>query len=361
MALTEADIAAGQVLIAGTYGTDLSAAAARRIELGRVGGLILMGRNVERPAQVRRLLVAAAAAASSGRPPPLLTVDQEGGRVARFKTPVLQLPPARDLGALDDPALTRRAFAALGRQLRALGFTADFAPVLDVEGGSAREVIGDRSFSGEAARVGRHGAAAVTGLLEAGVCPCGKHFPGHGVTTDDSHRSLPASPRPLAELRARELVPFAAAIAAGLPMIMPAHVVYLGVDPARPATTSPTLLGAVLREELGFEGVVVTDDLAMGAVGEAGGPVEVALEALMAGADLMLMCHDEDTQERIREALAATARRSPAVASRLAAAAARSLGLRRRFTPAPVPEDALDRAFEADEARAVARAMERGT
>jgi beta-N-acetylhexosaminidase len=361
MAFTDADVAAGQVLIAGTYGTDLSAAMARRIERGLVGGLILMGRNVERPAQVRRLLVDAAAAASSNRPPPLLAVDQEGGRVARLKAPVLQLPAARDLGAIDDAALTRRAFAALGRQLRALGFTVDFAPVLDVEGGSAREVIGDRSFAGEAAQAGRHGAAAVAGLLDSGVCPCGKHFPGHGVTIVDSHRSLPSSPRALAELRARELGPFAAAIAAGLPMVMPAHVVYLGVDPAHPATTSPVLLRAVLRGELRFEGAVVTDDLKMGAVSDAGGPVEVALEALMAGADLMLMCHDEDIQERIRAALADAARRSPAVASRLDEAAARSLELRRRFAPSPAPEDALDEAFGSDEALAVARAMERGT
>jgi beta-N-acetylhexosaminidase len=360
MALADVDIAAGQVLIAGIYGTDLSPAAARRVERGLVGGLILMGRNVERPAQVRRMLVAAAAAAAAGRPPPLLAVDQEGGRVARLKAPVLQLPAARALGALDDPALTRRAYAALGRQLRALGFTVDFAPVLDVEGGAAREVIGDRSFAGDAAQVGRHGAAAVAGLLEAGVCPCGKHFPGHGVTTQDSHLSLPSSPRTLDELRERELVPFAAAMAAGLPMIMPAHVVYLGVDRGHPATTSPTMLGAVLREELGFEGAVVTDDLKMGAVSDAGGPVEVAVEALVAGADLMLLCHDEDLQEGIRAALADAARKSPAVARRLDAAAARSLGLRRRFTPAPAPEEALDGAFSSDEALAVARAVERG-
>ena len=347
--MTTSDVAAGQVLIGGTYGVELSRATASRVEAGHLGGLILMGRNIESPAQVRTMLSHATRAAAGGLPPPLLGVDQEGGRVARLKAPILQLPPARTLGSRDDEQLTRRAYQTLGRQLAALGFTVDFAPVLDVDDGPEREVIGDRSFSGEPDVASRHGAAAVAGLLAAGLCPCGKHFPGHGVTACDSHASLPVVDKSLAELGARELRPFAAAIASGLPMVMPAHVVYRGVDAEHPATFSRALLVDVLRKELGFEGVVITDDLKMGAVVDAGGAVDVAREAMMAGADLLLCCHDESLQEAIREALADEARRSDAFAKRLEDAAERSVALRRRFVPGPVRPEELDEQLSSEE------------
>lgn len=317
-----------------------------------------MGRNIETPEQVRSLLVEALSATAPGFPPPILGVDQEGGRVARFKSPVVRLPPARSFGRKDDETLTRRAYEVLGAQLRAVGFSVDFAPVLDIDGGPDKEVIGDRSFGGEADVVRRHGVAAVTGLLEAGICPCGKHFPGHGMTTCDSHAALPIVDRDIQTLNTRELIPFAAAIESGLPLIMPAHIVYRGVDEKKPATISKKILGDVLRRALGFEGAIITDDLKMGAVNEAGGAVEVAVDALMAGADLLLCCHDEELQEEIREALVDAARRSPSVERRLVNAASRSISLRRRFVPAPASVEDLHDLFEDTETRELMRRME---
>ena len=350
--------AAGQVLVGGSEGTSLPGATAARIASGRLGGLVLMGRNVQTPAQVARLLGDALRAAPPGLPPPLLSVDQEGGRVARLRAGVVQLPPARTLGRGGEPELTRAASRELGRGLRALGFSVDFAPVLDLDDGPARGIVGDRAFSGQPEAAAAHGAAAVEGFLDAGICPCGKHFPGHGATRRDSHEELPRVRGPLDELETHELVPFRAALRSGLPMVMTAHVVYEALDPSRPATCSRAILDGILRRRLGFDGVVVTDDLTMGAVAAVGGPVEVAVEALAAGVDLLLVCHREDLQEQVLEGVAAAARRSGALAGRLEEAAGRVLALRTRFRPEPAAPADLDALLGSVEAIALARRLE---
>jgi beta-N-acetylhexosaminidase len=326
---------AGHVVCSGIYGTSLTPSLTRSLQQRPRGGIILMGRNVESPKQVHRLLRDVVATTDPSDPPLLVGVDQEGGRVARLKAPVTQLPNARALGSLDDTNLTQRAYHALGRQLRALGFTVDFAPVLDVDDGAAGNVIGDRAFSGDAQTVARQGVAALRGLLQAGLCPCGKHFPGHGTTTVDSHLDLPQVHLSRQKLVQRDLVPFVEALRAGLPLLMPAHVVFHCLDSDRPATWSPAVVHQLLRQELGFDGVVVTDDLTMGAVAHAGGARDGAVEALMAGADLLLICHDEDLQEQVIDNLADQARRHQSVAQRLQEAARRVGQLRRRFAPAP--------------------------
>ena len=315
-----------------------------------------MGRNVESPRQVHRLLQDLVATADPAAPPPLVGVDQEGGRVARLKAPVLPLPHARALGCLGDVNLTQRAYHGLGRQLRALGFSVDFAPVLDVDDGAAGTVIGDRAFAGNPQTVARQGVAALRGLLQAGLCPCGKHFPGHGTTVVDSHRDLPQVHLSRQELVQRDLVPFVEAFRAGLPLLMPAHVVFHCLDPDRPATWSPAVVHQLLRQELGFDGVVITDDLTMGAVTQAGGARDGAVEALMAGADVLLICHDEDLQEQVIENLADQARRRQSVAQRLQEAAQRVMELRQRFAPAPAIT--VDDLGQDDESLALVRTLE---
>jgi beta-N-acetylhexosaminidase len=358
MSSTRIDTAAGQVLVGGIEGTVLAPEDRVRLADGRLGGLILFARNIESPRQVNELLATAARSAAPGWPPALLGVDQEGGRVARLKAPLLELPPARRLGEIDDPELTRRAARALGAQLRAVGFSLDFAPVLDVDGGSARAVIGDRSFSSDPEVAARHGEAVVRGLVDAGICPCGKHFPGHGITEVDSHIDLPRVGQDRgAEVR-RRLGPFARAIAAGLPAIMPAHVVYECWDPDRPATCSQAILGDLLRVELGFAGAIISDDLNMGAVLRAGGPEEVAVEALAAGADLVMVCRGADLEERVRARVAEAARRSPALARRLLEAADRARGLRTAFVPSPVQASDLVAVLDSPESRAVTLELE---
>lgn len=356
--MTTHDIAAGQILFCGIYGTTLSQETVRRLEAGRMGGVILMGRNVEAPEQVRSLLMEIVSVASSTFPPPLLGVDQEGGRVARLRAPLLPLPSSRRIGELDDPRLTRLAFQLLGQQLRGLGFTVDFAPVLDVDGGDARAIIGDRSFSGDPVQASLHGVEALGGLIDAGICPCGKHFPGHGATIQDSHEELPRVSRTLEELSQRELRPFVDAIEAGLPLLMPAHVIFEAYDGKRPATISEPVLTKLLREQLGYRGAVITDDLKMGAVVEAGGAVDVALEALMAGADLLLCCHDEELQESIRGALVRAAEKSESVSERLQRAASRAVELRRRFRPDAVASEELTQLFDNPEILEISRVLE---
>lgn len=353
MNVTQADQAAGQILIGGIEGTVLTPATRARLAEGRLGGLILFAKNVENPRQVHDLLTAAARCTAESWPPPMLGVDQEGGRVARLKAPVIELPTARRLGEIDDTELTGRAANALGTQLRAIGFSLDFAPVLDVDGGPARGVIGDRSFGSDVEVVARHGAAMIRGLADAGVCPCGKHFPGHGSTETDSHIELPWVGADRGDLVRERLHPFARAIAAGLPMIMPAHVVFESLDPTRPATCSPAVLQTLLRDELGFGGTVVTDDLTMGAVSQAGGPHEVAVEALAAGVDVLMVCHGEELEEQVRAHVAETALRSPALRRRLFEAAERARRLRTSFVPCPVDADDLDAALDSPTARAV--------
>jgi beta-N-acetylhexosaminidase len=276
-------------------------------------------------------------------PSPIVAIDQEGGRVARLGPPVAKLPPMRALGAIDDPELTRRAARVLGTQLRALGIGVDFAPVLDVDTNPANPVIGDRSFGRDAAGVIRHGLAFADGLAEGGIVACGKHFPGHGDTELDSHLALPRIAHDRTRLDRVELAPFRAA-RGRIPTIMTAHVVFDAVDPGVPATISRPAITALLRGELGYDGVIVSDDLEMKAVADRWGVAESAVRAIEAGCDALLVC---STLERIvvaRDALIARARSDDAFAARLYEAAARVDRLPR--VPAPGP-DALERAVTA--------------
>ncbi len=199
------------------------------------------------------------------------------------------------LGRIDDTALTRESAAAIARELTAYGINLDLAPVVDVNSAPDNPVIGVRSFGADAAHVARHAVAAVEGLQSQGVAACAKHFPGHGDTVTDSHLALPRVDAPADVLEVRELEPFRAAVAAGVACVMTSHVVVTAIDPDRPSTFSPTMLGGVLRGRLGFDGVIVSDALDMaGASAETGIP-EAAVRALGAGCDLL--CTGSETTE----------------------------------------------------------------
>ncbi|MGJ7457365.1 beta-N-acetylhexosaminidase [Halomonas sp. RA08-2] len=255
-----------------------------------VGGVILFTRNTESAEQVREL----SHAIRSVRPELLLAIDQEGGRVQRLRQGVTRLPAMARLaaGLATQPEVTRRlcqdAGWLLGMEMAACGLDLSFAPVLDVDDGTS-SVIGDRSLSADPEIVAALGGAFIDGLHEAGMVAVGKHFPGHGGVAADSHLELPVDPRPLDALRARDLVPFAR-LAGRLNGIMPAHVVYSDFDP-RPAGFSPAWLG-LLRQSLGFKGVIFSDDLSMAGAASAGRPGERALAALNAGCDMLLVCND---------------------------------------------------------------------
>jgi beta-N-acetylhexosaminidase len=292
----------GQLLTAGFQGVSLTPelkAIAREFDLGAV---VLFRRNIEEPAQVAEL---AAAGASLGREMPAwVSVDQEGGRVARLRSPFTEWPPMAALGRADDPALPARFARALGRELRAVGITLDYAPVLDVLTRADNPAIGDRALAGEPARVAEVGRVIVEHLQAEGVAACGKHFPGHGETAVDSHVELPVIEAPPDRLEAVELVPFRAAVAAGVAGLMVGHLLVPTVDDERPASLSPVLVNVWMREKLGFDGMALTDDLDMGAVSTSYPIEQLAVKAVAAGCDSLLVCGgDHDRQVRALEAL----------------------------------------------------------
>lgn len=276
----------------GFHGKTLTRELESLLDLG-VCGVILFSRNVESPLQVAELT--AAIKRRAGRPI-VISVDQEGGAVARLREGFTRLPPMRALGAVDDPALSYAVGQLLGRELRAVGIDLDYAPVLDVDTNPYNPVIGARSFGADPALVARHGVALAKGLVSQRVAPCGKHFPGHGDTLQDSHHQLPRLPHALERLDAVELVPFRAAIGAEIPALMTAHVLFEALDPEWPATASERVIGELLRGRLGFDGLVITDDLEMRAIADHYPLDEVVVRGLNAGVDSFLCCH---THERV--------------------------------------------------------------
>jgi beta-N-acetylhexosaminidase len=333
------------VLVAGFSGTSLPGEVEQLAARG-LAGTIVFKRNfgAERPFETAAALLGRIAAL--GEVPLLSCIDEEGGRVRRLGPPVPQLPRARVLGAIDDPALTERAGFALGHALALLGVNVDFAPILDVDTNPMNPIIGDRAFGASPERVIRHALPFAAGLRRAGVLACGKHFPGHGDTDLDSHLALPRVPHDRARLDAVELAPFRAARGA-MPLVMTAHVVFSALEPALPATLSREVITGLLREELGYDGVIVSDDLEMKAVADHFGVADSATAAIEAGCDLLLVCEHLERLEAAHEALVKRAEKDAAFRARLEEAHGRVLALRRscpRRAPPPLAE--LTRALE---------------
>ncbi len=330
-------VTCGQLIIGGFQGTTLSPTYARALEKGERGGAILFKRNL--PSSLEELAHLNAAIVRASRPelPPLIGVDQEGGRVARIGAPALRVPPMQTLAKLGDTAFAERVATAMGAELATLGFTTSFAPVLDVHSHPANPVIGDRAFGTDADTVARYAVAFAEGLRKAGIFACGKHFPGHGDTHVDSHFDLPIIDHDRARLEAIELVPFRAAARAGIESLMTAHVVVSTIDPGLPATLSRKICTELLRGDLAFRGVLISDDLEMKAVADRYPVEESATAAISAGCDLLLVCSDEALQTRAHEALVQRAEKDSAFRARCEEAFARSLELRRRFSPRPSP------------------------
>jgi beta-N-acetylhexosaminidase len=331
----------GTLFIYGFEGTEAPAPLLLRIAEGRAAGVVSFARNLGSPQEIAALNRRLQTAAPAGAPPIIISIDQEGGRVQRVKAPHTLWPPMARLGERADPALSEAVGRAIGVELLALGFNLDYAPVLDVHTNPHNPIIGDRAFGTTPELAVRHALAFWRGLDAAGVRGCGKHFPGHGDTSTDSHLELPRVEADRARLYATELRPFAEAVAAGMPMIMTAHVVYPAVD-ERPATLSHRWLTEILRGELGYRGVIVSDDLDMKAVA-ARWPVEqTVVESLLAGADAFLVCRDPDVQARAEAALIRAQTTDPRVRDRIEESAARLMRFRARLVR-QAPPDALGR------------------
>ena len=357
----------GEILWFGIPGTELTEDTARALCFGvapeqataMVGAVILFKRNLkmapgnggvdlEALVELNRSLHelgarVAGRGAEDGGSPLWIAVDQEGGRVQRVRQPATVWPPMfsfEELTDLDDggpmdrvadraaveaaiEALAEEVGAAMGEELAALGFDIDFAPVLDVHSNPANPIIGDRAFSRDPDRAAAYAVAFARGLERAGVLGCGKHFPGHGDTSTDSHLVLPRLDHDLARLHEIELVPFRRAIAAGIPMIMTAHVVFSAVEDGVPATLSRRVVTDLLRGELGFDGLVISDDLGMRAIAGHHGTGDAVVRALLAGCDVLPLCNDWSQQIEAHEALLRAAETDSTLRARIAESAER--------------------------------------
>lgn len=322
--MSEASQLAGDLLVVGFTGSTLPGELARTLRDGEAAGVILFRRNIEDPAQVAALLRAVLEASPRGRPA-VRAVDQEGGRVRRLRAPCLELPPAAVL-ARAGAAFCAEVGEAVARELAALGFSLNFAPVLDVHSNEANPIIGDRAFGSTPAAVIEIALAFARGQALGGVDTCGKHFPGHGDTDKDSHLELPVVSRPAASLREIELPPFAAA--RSLPSMMSAHVRYPALDAEHVATLSPRIATQLLRDELGYRGVLFSDDLEMKAL--AGAPADHAVAAIAAGCDMLLVCSDRAAADACFQALRQEIERSDTFRARAREAGARAARLRAR-------------------------------
>jgi beta-N-acetylhexosaminidase len=340
---------APMVLLPGFVGTTLPDWLAARLRLG-LAGVCLFGDNVVSREQLRALTAEITAA----NPDALIAIDEEGGDVSRlYQATGSPFPGNALLGRINDPAYTASVATEVALELREVGVNLNFAPDVDINSNPDNPVIGVRSFGADAALVARHTAAWVAAHEAAGVAVSAKHFPGHGDTAQDSHLALPVVDLPLERLRERELLPFAAAIGAGASTVMTSHIVLPQLDPAAPATFSAAILGRLLRDDLGFEGVVVTDALEMvGASGEIGIPA-AAVRAVAAGCDLLCI-GTENTDEQlagIEAALDAAVADGTLDAARLADAGRRNVALARSLAlAASAPPAGL---AEFDRARAI--------
>ncbi len=351
----------GQLLIGSLPGTTITPELRSLAREFQLGGITLFKRNIEAPEQVAELNHDLQALASGL--PLWAAVDQEGGRVARLRAPFTEWPPMATLGRAGDESLARRFAAALAAELKAVGISLDFAPVLDIHTNARNPIIGDRALGEDAETVARLGAAIIRGLQENGIAACGKHFPGHGDTSVDSHLALPLVEHPPDRIRRVECVPFREAVRSGVAFIMTAHILVPSLDEEKPATLSPAVVRGMLREELDFNGVILSDDLEMKAIADTYTVPDAAIQAIAAGCDGVLVCSGGiDAQVAALEALVHAVEDKRLPFKRVEDALARNRTAKERFLAAPVAPGRraeLRQVLGNDEHRRIAEEMAR--
>lgn len=323
----------GGLFMVGLPGSELDDSSRELIERQRVNDFILFSRNVESPEQLTRLCAELAAACrAAGLPPPLIAIDQEGGTVTRLKEPFTRFPDARELASGPNPEAALSAYArTCATELRAVGININFAPVLDLCPAGQGFYMERRVLGEEPATVARLGRLLIETMQGQGLAACGKHFPGLGTARLDPHQDLPTLERSREELAAYDLPPFAAAVAVPVALIMTSHTVYPALDPQRPATLSAPILTDLLRRQMGYDGVIITDDLEMGAIDHNLPLEEAVTAALTAGADQLLICHDHDKVRRALKHLRRQLHTGALAPAPVSAALTRIAALRRRF------------------------------
>ena len=293
------------------------------------GGYILFRDNCREPEQIASLCHALWN--SSENPRPFLAIDQEGGRVHRLPPPFTHFPAAAQIGARADAELAHRCGRAAAAELALVGINLNFAPVLDVNSNPSNPIIGDRAFGAVPAKVIEMSSAWSRGLRDGGIIPCGKHFPGHGDTEEDSHLALPLVRKSLDDLKAVELPPFARACDNGIEALMTAHVRYSALDPQLPATLSKPIITGLLRHQMGYAGVIFSDDLEMKAIRDHFTAEEAAARAVLAGVDVLLFCHELSKAAAVCEFLCSEAEEEPTLRARIEESYQRILKLKDRY------------------------------
>jgi beta-N-acetylhexosaminidase len=319
----------GNLFMAGFDGTAPSKEIERLIRKNHIGGVVLFARNIENPLQLAKLTASLQSLSKEG--PLLIGIDQEGGRVSRLPRPFTQFPSARILGQINNVPLTYNAAAAMAEELTAVGINLNFAPVLDVSTNPQNPVIGDRAFGKSPLIVAEHGLAMMSGLQDNKIIACGKHFPGHGDTHLDSHKTLPTVTHPLTRLTDIELKPFIHLAQNRLASIMTAHVVFKALDATHPATLSKKVITTLLREAIRFSGVVISDDLEMKGITDKRTVAESAVLAISAGCDLLLICQSIDQQIAAIDALIVAVEKGDIAEERIDQSVDRMLALKERF------------------------------
>jgi len=334
----------GNLFMVGFHSTDFTGEVHDFLAELNPCGVILFSRNILTPLQTAVLNCDlqryAVEHLSQGL---FIGLDQEGGRVRRLREPFTEFPPALQLASRHDAEAEISRFAEVtAREIRAVGFNLDFVPVLDVLGSQdvpATSVIGDRAYGHEPAAVSRLGSIVIRTMRSSGVIPCCKHFPGHGGTTIDSHLDLPVDSRPIERIESFDLIPFRDAVDSGVEMIMTAHVMYPAWDSTSPATLSPTLIEGILRTGLGYDGVVISDDLDMGAVSRRYSVEESAVQAVAAGVDIPLICNSSEKAFAARSAIYAAWKDGEIFSDRIAKSLNRIRTLKSKFAGSLVPCD----------------------
>ncbi len=327
MRISEIEKLAGQMIICGVEGEDTDASIRGMVEKSAIGGIILMGRNCKDSDRMHHMVKRLQ---DRSETPLLVGIDQEGGRVLRLKEDRFLMPSAREMAGWSEKLLLERAYL-LGERMSEAGINLDFAPVLDVDTNPDNPVIGDRSFGDNPQEVYRLAAIFAKGLKDAGIIPCFKHFPGHGDTSSDSHLELPYVDHDAQRLAKIELAPFRAAIADSADMIMTAHVVYKAFDPELPATFSNIIVEKLLREKLGYDGVVISDDLQMKAVSDNYDINESARLLLKAGVDIALISNSYKYASELHRALVRLVEDNEAMLERMQASVGRIERLKEKW------------------------------
>jgi beta-N-acetylhexosaminidase len=331
----------GQMFIFGFEGTDTNEMLTNMMETKSPGGVILFQRNVENSEQLLDL-INSIKEINKGREPLFISVDQEAGRVSRMPKELRDIPSAEFLGEYDDAGITHKIGELLAEEIASFGFNMNFAPVLDIMTNPDNTAIKERAFGNTTQAVSKHGIQMMKGIRNKGVIPVVKHFPGHGDTGVDSHKELPSIDYDMDSLADFELVPFQEAINENADAVMVSHLLMNKIDPENPATMSKAVITNLLRNDMNFQGVVVTDDMTMGAIINNYDIGDAAVSSVVAGSDIIMVCHGYDKQTEAMDAVRSAVETGFIQETRIDESVARILKLKAKYGLKDEKIDSID-------------------